>query len=188
MFLERQLNFLLWDHPPCCYFFRLLNTRPCSGFHHCDTNSSRRSGDKVIKCKEGHIFSDLSPLCLCVRWCLLVHLRGGIVTRFIKNAHIYLGLCLCSVSSCQLPLINKIYSDPTVTLYSRTLGMYTASMPELLKVSRFDVWKVSLMWTPIFPQLSESKTGRQHGIVLVLLQSALRQSLFFNFHCLLSLC
>lgn len=44
------------------------------------------------------------------------------------------------------------------------------------------------MWTPIFPQLSESKTGRQHGIVLVLLQSALKQSLFFNFHRLSSLC
>lgn len=61
------------------------------------------------------------------------------MTRFLKNAHIYLGLCLCSVLSCQLPLINKIHSDPTVTLYSRTLGMYMAGMPELLKVSRFGV-------------------------------------------------
>lgn len=49
------------------------------------------------------------------------------MTRFLKNAHIYLGLCLCSVSSCQLPLI------------SRMLGMYMAGMPQLLKVSRFDV-------------------------------------------------
>lgn len=53
------------------------------------------------------------------------------MTRFLKNAHIYFGLCL--------PLINKIYSDLTVTLYIRTLGMYMAGMPELLKVSRFDV-------------------------------------------------
>lgn len=61
------------------------------------------------------------------------------MTRFFKKMHIYIWVCLCSVSSCQLPLINKIYSDPTVALNSRMLGMYMSGMPELLKVSRFDV-------------------------------------------------